>query len=570
MSDFDIGKAIDQLKYIKYLGKEEGYPLDCRPPRWDGLAVEAANFVFGRNTVTHILESYKRAHVTLPALYSDVLQYDLKRKERPVDDPVYVAAFQSVREQFVPETKLIPLTTGAVTTLEDVPRDKSPGLPWTRLGFKNKGDVMRDDKALNKMRSEWHAIGEGRFMNLPKTQVFVRSQISRRDEDDKIRATWGYPLTVFLEEARYVYPYLDNLKKRTKDYPLGYGVEMINGGMGYIDEMYSRCGGDKRACMLDWKRFDKKIPAWLIRDVFLILKESFVDDKVIDAEGNVWEVNPVLTRRRWIRMVNYFINTPFNMPDGRSFKKNGGVPSGSGWTNIIDSIVNAIVTRYCCYHISGSFPPYDIFLGDDSFLMVEGDFDLEKFASVADEAFGFTLNLKKSYTTTTRSNCQFLGFYNYHGQPFRNMDFILASFIYPEKQDERSYEFTGARAIGQMWSTMHAQNAKTWYRVVKYVEDKGNLSGSWFRDYMSERPSRLKFLHIYGINLQNVIKSSEKPFDHYFSRVIPRSNCNRRKPTRRTTCICDLYYRFYDDPIFLEEEILESEDPLISNSLLED
>lgn len=482
---------------MKELTKGSGYQMDFRAPRWDAYAVDICNRFFGYNQVSKILDNYKRARLTLADLYEDVFEYDIKYNVRLVDDPVYIAAFQSVREQFLPQVKIIPLTTGAVTTLPEVPKDKSPGLPWTQLGYRQKRDVYLDSKAMNTMRSEWHRIGEGRHHTLPDVQVFARSQISTKDKN-KVRATWGYPTTVFLEEARFVYPYLDFLKSRVDDYPLGYGVEMINGGMGYIDAMYSRCLGQKRACMLDWKRFDKRVPSWLIRDAFRILREAFSDHQVLDAEGNVWDVNPVLTQRRWARMVNYFINTPFMMPDGRRFRKNGGVPSGSGWTNIIDSIVNAIVTRYCFFHTTGQFPSYDIYLGDDSVCMIEGDLDIEAFSSVASDVFGFELNQTKAYTTIERTNIQFLGYYNDYGTPFRSHDFLIASFCFPEKQDERTPTFTATRCLGQLWSTMNQASAARWFDMLKAIVNENELRANWLEEYLERCPSRLKFLQLYG------------------------------------------------------------------------
>lgn len=531
---------------MKSLHRDKGYALDTRPPRWDPIAVEVSNLVFGKDTVTSILEKYKRSAVTLEALTEDVMEYDIKRAPRVKDDPIYISALQSVREQFTPQVPLIPTTLGAVNTRSGIPKDKSPGLPWKELGFKTKAEVMNNPEAMKLIRSKWMVIGRGYPSTLPDCLVYARAQICASDKN-KIRATWGYPTEVYLEEARYVYPYLDFLKKRNDDYPLAYGIEMGKGGMGYINEMYERSPKGSAAYMLDWKRFDKHVPAWLIRDAFDILWNSFDHDKVVDSEDIIWEVNPELTKNRWAKIVNYFINTPFRLPSGERFRKDGGVPSGSGFTNIIDSIVNAIVTRYCAYQVCGSFPLYDMYMGDDSVLMSLNPINIEQFALVASDTFGFVLNLDKSYATTKLTNIQFLGYFNDHGYPIRDMDFLIASFMLPERVNEPDPLFTAARAVGQMWSTFNAEAAGLWLVVIQVLEKMHHLDADWFRQHMIEKPNALKFLRLHG--LEPLDFPTPSLFNDITAPMVPPNTSIKRKPSRRITTAQDLYWRYIDDPM---------------------
>lgn len=162
-------------------------------------------------------------------------------------------------------------------------------------------------------------------------------------------------------------------------------------------------------------------------------------------------MNPSKTARRWRKIVNYFINTSFRLLTGERFQKSGGVPSGSCFTNIIDTIVNAIITRYCVYHTSGELPKFDMFMEDDSVVMTTTPLNLEDIAKVALDTFGMWLNTTKSYTTSNSAKIKFLSFNNCRGYPVRNQDEIIASFIFPERyHDEVPAEFTAMRCLGNL------------------------------------------------------------------------------------------------------------------------
>jgi hypothetical protein len=86
-------------------------------------------------------------------------------------------------------------------------------------------------------------------------------------------------------------------------------------------------------------------------------------------------------------MVNYFINTPFYLPSDQRIKEAGGVPSGTGFTNLIDTVCNAIGTRYMLIHTIGEIPKYDMYMGDDSLIIRYGVFVTnEKFEVAAAKA----------------------------------------------------------------------------------------------------------------------------------------------------------------------------------------
>lgn len=200
--------------------------------------------------------------------------------------------------------------------------------------------------------------------------------------------------------------------------------------MNYIQEMLNYHHG-KNYIVGDWSKFDKYVPAWLIRDAFKMVFRHVTKDRVRDVEGKEWPVNPAKTKRRWEAMVNYFINTPVQLSSGERFMKYGGVPSGSCFTNIIDGIVNAIVTRYLTYQMTGAMPLDDLYLGDDLIVITDKPLNMVSFADLAETKFSFTYNMDESYQTANPRNVHFLGYYNVTGIPYKPVDTTIASAVYP-------------------------------------------------------------------------------------------------------------------------------------------
>lgn len=139
-------------------------------------------------------------------------------------------------------------------------------------------------------------MGYGYHRHLPDVCLFARAQIARQGKS-KIRATWGFPISVYLEEGRFFYPLQDRIKARDHDLPIAYGFETAHGGISQLNVMLERNTDAKFLCV-DWKGFDKRIAPWLIREAFSIISEFYRFGQVRDADGCVWDVDPT-NGRRW-------------------------------------------------------------------------------------------------------------------------------------------------------------------------------------------------------------------------------------------------------------------------------
>lgn len=428
------------------------------------------------------------------------------------------------------------MTIGGAVNNSDFPKEKSCGLPWRERGFKTKGEALADPKVRGSIFRQWEAIGNGRQgFGLPDTCAYFRAQITSPG-NNKIRAVWGIPLDVIVEEFRFFHPYIKWLEN--EDVPIGYHVEMATGGMAYINEM-CRNFPNHKYLMVDYQEFDKSVPAWLIRDAFKIIFDSFDLTQVEDSEGKVWRVNPVRTKRRIRALVKYFINTPIRFPSGERFRKASGVPSGSMFTNIVDTIVNAIVMRYSIYHTTGHLPAAEMYLGDDSFIVSEVIMNLTAISNVAKEKFGMTVHPDKSYLTMNPSNVQFLGYYNRNGLPYKGHSYLLASFIYPEREVKDNIVRV-SRAIGQMWSTLHSGMAYKWIKMVDHMLMTFEIDLKDVERYIQSHPSYFRYLRMIGIPV-NEIGMPDLLCDVVI-RVDPRS-VPKRPFVRKKKDIEDLYQR---------------------------
>lgn len=484
---------------MRKLDKGKGFGMNYRYPRKDMTAYVACKKEFG-DRVDEIVDKHERTPLDYTTLIGDLLEYRCETAPRIQDDGLYSCILESVRRDFTPDEKLIPLTMGAAAAHPDLPRQKSPGLPYKLdpRGYRTKGEVFNDPKELARINRNWHLRGHSNHPpRLPDVCLFARAPITQVGKP-KIRATWGYPAEAFLEEARFFYPYMDWIKTSAKT-PIAYGLEMSTGGMTAINNM-ARFFQGQRFVMLDWKRFDKHIPAWIIRDAFKILYECFADDKVLDSEGKIWKVRPRLTHKRWQAMVRYFINTPIRSSKGDRWMKDHGVPSGSAWTNILDTIVNVIVTRYLMYDVSGKLPSFDVYQGDDGFVILDSEeLNLEVYAQIAHERFGMVLNTEKSYLTTNPDNIMFLGYYNKDGRPWRSQDFLIASACLPERPVYEEIDSL-ARCVGQMWTTLDPSWAVRWYNVCTEISEYIGISLDDGLNYMRTHAHQLKYLSTIGID----------------------------------------------------------------------
>jgi len=508
------------------LSSDRGFPSDLRAPRPDKSALVAAQRAFGFETTAKVLTRFHRPEPTIDLIRDGVLKYNVKLPSRHMS-PEYAAALDSVRQEFKPKDgrKLIPLTLGAVYGHPDFPRGKSPGLPWVNEGYRSKGQVVQDSTAKSRISRTWDLVGKNLPVRLPDACAYQRIHLSDPSKE-KVRPVWGYPTEVIVEEGRFFYPIIEHILGLSHDHCYAGGLEMATGGMAYIEQAVQQClrPGFSKFVMLDWSSFDTRVPAWLIRDIFDILAEFIDFEHVRDSEGRVWHVNPVQSRRRWAKLIRYFINTPIRLPNGERYMKASGVPSGSMFTNLIDTLCNAAVCRFTSFHTTGHFPMHDLYMGDDGNLCCQGIVNLDDWAHLANSVFGFVLSVDKSWTTANPDNVHFLGFYNRNGLPKRSNEFLVASFVYPERTVRDPIE-SCARAVGQLYSCLDPRLAHRWLYVVEELLLYHGVTARAVDEYIHRNPGKFKYLSTLGINPRMISAATLlwSPTGYLYSVVPPLS-----------------------------------------------
>lgn len=346
--------------------------------------------------------------------------------QRPRNCPRYEAALLKARKDFTIR-KVKPLHINDSIRHFQHP-DRSPGLPYTAQGFKRKDEVDP-----NIIKQYVHNLKYGIYSKCTTPcNAVAKSMVAK---SPKFRLIWVYPAHMTFAEGMFAMPLIRAYKAHRGTYAIW--VQYSNGGLA---DLQSRLPPDHTWLGLDWSAFDSSIPAWLIRDAFNILMDQ-IDMSCYDSWGAPTDSDTL--PRLWKRMVDYFINTPVRLPSGKVVRKGQGVPSGSYFTGLVDSVCNAIVIHYLLSDLSYS---HMWVLGDDCLVAIRSSLCVPTLASAAAGTFGLCLNIDKSEKGKLVS---FLGYrMSASGTPMASYDKLMAQLLLPASPDRSIAEFAArARAL---------------------------------------------------------------------------------------------------------------------------
>ena len=289
-----------------------------------------------------------------------------------------------------PRLKVLESVEDVVDALE---LEKSAGLPF--LGKKG----------------EWFGYHWNRELQVRKEKKKPEPCIimARNQFNWKTRAVYAYPMHMTIMESRFAKPFIARLSKMNTPIAMAQSKWVLGSRVTYIDDSY----GLSRT--MDFSGYDGSIPQELIRVAFAIIATWFSDE---DLEEFGWD-----------KIVNYFIYTPFVMPNGKVyFGKEHGVPSGSYFTQVVDSIVNVIVQFWLSYELGYTQNRENfVCLGDDVFTSVPAEITDAMLAEKVAE-LGLVMHPDK-----TDNIPHFLGALWYKGIPFRDKHELLQKMVYPER-----------------------------------------------------------------------------------------------------------------------------------------
>lgn len=245
------------------------------------------------------------------------------------------------------------------------------------------------------------------------------TMFSRGKNLDVARPVLCGPAEWQLVEGMFFYPLQDAIM--TKNTPYVAGVPACSLGAKLNELTYY-----PYVLAMDYSGYDGSLSGLLINSAFGILRKCLDLD---ESEQRLWE-----------RIVSYFITAPILCPDQKVYYgRDHGVPSGSMFTQMIDSLCNMIIIEYVAIRTNLDLGKYYV-LGDDSVVGCGSAPSVTNIAEAAQE-IGITVSEKKTHVTDTSCDLaiHFLGHTYEGGLPSRPVDETLSKLLTPERIDYRVY-----------------------------------------------------------------------------------------------------------------------------------
>lgn len=239
--------------------------------------------------------------------------------------------------------------------------------------------------------------------------------IGHRGKNTRVaRAVWMFPFEWHIVEAAFFYPLQEKMKANVRIY----AAENAVARRALLSEA-ATSGSFHSKVAMDYSGFDGSIGTQLIGIAFNLLKEHMLLD------GKMEKV--------WSRVATYFATCPFYDQYARLISgRRGGVPSGSMFTQLVDTVVNALVIEYVFADMKQKH--YWVY-GDDSLTLlpcsVQDARDLMESVAESASHLGITVNLSKTHVCGPCDTTTFLGHYDLRrGRPEED---VIGRLIYPER-----------------------------------------------------------------------------------------------------------------------------------------
>lgn len=295
--------------------------------------------------------------------------------------------------------------------------DTHSGFFWIETGKKKKGDNM--EGIHKRFQKELEGALENGSFNKP-ILIGFRTQASGEYEDDgsqtgkckhKLRVVSMIDLIVIVAELMFSKPIQEFMSKETF-YAGGKNETQISRIITDWRVRYSKF------MSIDYTAFDQSISSWLIEDAFEVIKSAFI---LNEKEEAIFDI-----------VVRDFIHKNFVLNEG-VLESHKGVPSGSMFTQIIDTIVNVLVVNTFFNSISSKADM--IAMGDDNAIFTSANVSIDDLSSYINKNFGLVIKVedKSNEGDTKKDDVKFLSrYWRFNGQ-WRSGNQLLSRLLYPER-----------------------------------------------------------------------------------------------------------------------------------------
>jgi len=323
----------------------------------------------------------------------------------------------------------------------------------------------------------------------------------------KTRLVWLYPGELLVLEGRYAFPLYAEYAKRPCQ-PMLYG----NDPDIMVHDWFRRKRTWSRIIGMDISSFDSTVSSDLIRFAFDVAFENIdpSDPKIMNdrsiperkkRQHKEYEERKMKVFKEAI--AHYFINTPILMPDGRKFITTHGVPSGTAFTQLIDSIVNHVYVEFVAL-MQGAAVAHICVLGDDSGFFTDR-FDLDQAAKDLDKYLNVTMHPSKCDDSGDPGDFKLLGYKYVGGYRTRPTHEWFEMALCPEREIKDL-----ATSFGRLYG-MWMAGAKHDYRFCRFMEFY--QSGYPVPDTVRIPKEVVRMLNkVLGMSIQNWAKISHDMF----------------------------------------------------------
>jgi hypothetical protein len=372
------------------------------------------------NCTNTYLKDYSRSYYRKGFHLKSIYEFN---RDDPMDDAwnhtIALATEQHIKNE-LEKANVHAHSYDVMTELDRVPfvGPSAAGLGYQGHKGEHKGaNHRRAIRIAKKMVLEFHDSAgkclDDAILNSTPYLGFTRTQLTDITEKLKVRAVWGSPFHHILCEGLSASPFLDSVK--SSDCFIHFGEDPLLSVPNLINKLNSKYPW---LYSFDWSRFDATASKREIDMAFRVIKSrmTFPNKQSEDA---------------FDLMVELFKFKKVVGPDGNIYSVNTGVPSGSNWTSIVDSIINYFRIQYLWMLITKEFLEDLYTHGDD------GIAGYDKYVSMyelSQEGFklGWCLNPDKSLSTRDASVIEFLGRNTTGGYSRRSIEKCLRLLVYPE------------------------------------------------------------------------------------------------------------------------------------------
>lgn len=377
------------------------------------------------------LEGFSRSYYTREAHITSILRYDKPFQFSPDNDDwkhVVQEAYASFAQ--LPKVSALSARTEAQSfskvryhqgTSAGYGYHKNPGDYPTHKGPPDGPNMRRAKSTAARIvhecqdaynRGEWNSFIENLPIDSTPDVAFTRTQLSELP-DTKVRNIFGECFHYVLLEGLFAQPLINMFMLADSFYYIG--EDPVLG----VPKMISAFPDDwNQFVTIDWSAFDASAQVYEIELAFDLIESitTFPDH---------------ITRLVFYYVRRLFISRKLASPDGTIYLRTGGVPSGSYFTHVVDSIINYIRIKYLFK--TANIPINFIRTHGDDGLVVPGRHidDLDDVVQEANLRL-WKIKIEKSELVQNKSEITFLGRSSRSGLSYRDSLKSLRLLLYPE------------------------------------------------------------------------------------------------------------------------------------------